>query len=286
MKHLIITCSDENYAEFLLLHWLESLFSNLKLEKFEIAILDYGLNEFQKKILLQKNVKIFQCQRNGYPCTIRFRDLEFYLEKSDYDQVLMCDSGDIIFQDSIANLFEENKESIRAICEDSKGLFDITYLKGVNNSDYVSKLLKGRKLINAGFLLGPSSLMKELCNKFQTFIKNDQLYGPDQIIINYLLYRDGFVQLDQKYNFIPISTKRFFKIEKGVFLDQQNDTIPVVHNAGGRSLYRPIQDFGFGAGYNRKLNKFLFLIRFFNNSIDMLRSISEAISLIQLKKER
>ena len=70
--------------------------------------------------------------------------------------------------------------------------------------------------------------------------------------MNYLLYKDDFVRLENKYNFAIIGMKSQYTIRDGIFYNQHGEVIPIVHNAGMTSATRCVHNFGFGKGYNRK----------------------------------
>ena len=101
-------------------------------------------------------------------------------------------------------------------------------------------------------------------------IKAKDKFGPEQIAINYLLYRDGFHEMDNGYNFVVQTAKKKIRIKDGVFYYKKSgEKIPIVHNAGGFSFYRPIADFGYGKNKNKIklvisiLKKVLFPIHYF-----------------------
>jgi len=49
MRHLIATCSDARYGDFLLQHWLRSLQASVDLHDIDVAVLDYGLTPQQRQ---------------------------------------------------------------------------------------------------------------------------------------------------------------------------------------------------------------------------------------------
>jgi flavodoxin len=90
-----------------------------------------------------------------------------------------------------------------------------------------------------------------LSKKIYFSIKDKNKYGPDQILINYFLYKRGFVELDHTYNFVFLVEDTNFKIKKGVFYFEDGKKIAVPHNAGGTGIARFISKFGFGPRYNK-----------------------------------
>jgi hypothetical protein len=123
MKNLIITASDKKYGDFLINHWLKSLEENTNLSNIEIAILDYGLDKEQKKELKKHKITIIKSKRNGHVTIIRFRDIYHYLKNKKYHNVLMCDSGDIIFQTDIARILSSPLKKMTASYDTTNLLF-------------------------------------------------------------------------------------------------------------------------------------------------------------------
>ena len=108
-------------------------------------------------------------------------------------------------------------------------------------------------MINAGVIFAPYNLFKKLCVECQSLIKS-HFFGPDQIAINYIVYRNKFKELPHKYNFMTTITNHPFYVKKGVFYFEDGEKIPIVHNAGWKPCFRPIKGFGFGPNRN-KFNK-------------------------------
>src|SRR3989344_5251399 len=167
MKNLIATCSDAKYGDFLINHWLKSLKDHVDLNKTEIAVMDYGLTAEQIKRLKGQGVIVQKCVRDGFPNSIKFRDIGNFISSKEYDQVLTCDGGDIIFQENINYLFEQDKEMFRAVCEDVSPPFESFINDCFDKEDIknIKDVLKGKKLVNAGVLLAPYWRFKQLCEE-------------------------------------------------------------------------------------------------------------------------
>lgn len=277
-ENLIITACDAKYGDFLIQDWLKSLQDNVKLEQVDIVVLDYGLTELQRKELLKKKVGLIPCKKDGNIVNIRFRDTASFLEKTNYIQVLMCDSGDIIFQTDINKIFNQNKEHFKAVCEElMPPMLEYTLSKNIFSKTIkldIIKTLAGKRMINAGFLLGPPDLFKDVYLKFKKFTKNNQHFGTDQIIINYIFYKLGFEELDNTYNFIPVTAKDSILIKNGVFYDKKkHKKIKVLHNAGNTKYFRVIRNFGYKKHHN-VLNKITYRgIRIFYKTAKIFRPI-------------
>jgi hypothetical protein len=254
MTHVIITASDSRYGDFLVRHWGRSLKTNVDLRDIDVVVLDYGLTAQQRQGVEALGFQIRSGKRDGHVVNVRFRDTRDWLRKSSYDQVLMIDGGDIIFQSDIRHLFEQDKQHYRAACEE---VLVPAFAQYISTDDFepavyeeIYAFLERRPLINCGLVLGPREKMIELCDVCCDKVKSLQRAGVDQMLTNYHLYRQGFVALAPGYNFVLISTRLKHKMWDGQFLDAEGRLIPVVHNAGmGFRLFR---DFGFGPSCNRK----------------------------------
>ena len=114
----------------------------------------------------------------------------------------------------------------------------------------MADFLRGKPVINVGVFFGPSAKVRELWQQFQPFCRKIEKWGTDQLLLNYLLYRDGFRRLEDKFNFVIISTRTPFTIRQGKFYDAHGEIIPIVHNAGRYSAFRTIRRFGYGPNHN------------------------------------
>lgn len=254
MKNLIITSSDSKYGNFLIKHWLKSLQENVNLNNIDILVLDYGLTPQQISLLKEKNVLVKSCKRDAHVTAIRHRDTADFLKKNLYSQILFMDSGDIIFQSDISKLFDENKESFREVFE-NYNLFSTTspLLKSFfrkEDNENIEKSLKNRKLINAGVIFGPAEKFIDLCESAYNLIENKDVFGPDQMAINYILSQKNFVPLSEIYNFVITTAKEETILEDDIFYLKNRQKIPIVHNAGGVEVFRPVENFGYGKNCN------------------------------------
>ncbi len=273
LKNIIFTACDAKYGDFLADHWLKSLRENVDCSNIDIVILDYGLNEKQKERL--NGVKIVKCERDGHVVNIRYRDMKKYLENHTYDQVLSIDGGDIIFQSDINNEFERHKNKFRAVFED----FYLPFAEFFS-SDCFSKtdakkfreFFKDKKTLNGGVVFAPANKFVELCDYVVTTIQNMSRYGPDQIAMNYFMLNHDFKALDSDYNFAIHTTRRKFKIRNGIFYDKNDHKIPIVHNIGYFSWYRPIRNFGYGHDRNQLKIPLFYLTRMLYLMMHVIKS--------------
>ena len=199
MTHVIITASDSRYGDFLVRHWGRSLKTNVDLRDIDVVVLDYGLTAIQRQGVEALGFQIRTGKRDGHVVNVRFRDTRDWLRKSSYDQVLMIDGGDIIFQSDIRHLFEQDKQHYRAACEE---VLVPAFAQYIATEDFepavyeeVYSFLERRRLINCGLVLGPREKMVELCDVCCDKVKSLQRAGVDQMLTNYHLYRQGFVAL-------------------------------------------------------------------------------------------
>lgn len=255
-RHAIFTVSDSKFGDFVIDHWLASLQANVDLSDVDVHVLDYGLDAGQQRRLAERGVFCHRCVRDGHVTNIRYRDMATVLEQQDYDQVLLIDGGDIIFQTDIRPLMNQNREHFRAVCHE----FEVPFHEIImSKSDFSSQtyrqmmdFLRDKRTVNGGVLFGPATQMKELWSEFTHWASSFNKFGIDQLLLNHALYSRGFVELDAKYNYTIIAREKSFTIRKGVFLDAQGEVIPIVHNSGIYDLTRPIARFGYGPNRNRK----------------------------------
>lgn len=275
-KFVIITSSDSNCGDFLIKHWLRSLKENVNLNLIDVVVLNYGLTKEQKNILLSEDVIVVDCVRDGHIVNLRYRDMFNFLKKNpQYEQILACDGGDIIFQRDIAHLFNYHKNEFCGVTE----RFHITmYLyyclkRSFFYDEYKENLLhvlKGKKMINGGLILAPRNKFIDICQHMLKIIKKSGNVGPDQVVLNYVLYKEGFFEIETTYNYVLTQYTNKFKIKEGVFYDNNGDVISVVHNAGHFKFLRVINNFGYGKRNNNKINIFAYmLLKIFYNFLDI-----------------
>lgn len=261
MKNVIITCANEKIGNFVINHWLRSLLDNVNLKNTDIVVIDYGLSNFQKNQLIKRGVILFNGTKKYHIVNKRFFDSASFLKKNKYDQVLFVDGGDIVFQEDISHIFREDKNLFRVVPIGMEVLFFQWFL--LNNfeekiEEMIWKQVKGKPVINAGVIFAPSDKFIQLCDHMFKMIKNKDSFGPDQIIVNYYLYKNKLVKfIDNKYNFMMSTEKKGFLVKKGIFYKNSGQKISIVHNAGQMDIFRPIDDFGYGTSKN-KLKHFIY----------------------------
>ncbi|KAF2957037.1 hypothetical protein [Marinitoga sp. 38H-ov] len=275
MRNLIVTACNEKYEKFLYNDWYMSLKNNVNLYNIDILIIDFGLSEnIINKLKKEKNIIIKKANTKGNIVNARFFELyKFLTENVNYKNILSCDSGDIIFQNDISKILNSEIINFMAVCEDIKPPMDII-LNNDNISNDLKKdikdLLENKKMINAGVIFGNRESFISLLEFIINNIRDLNVWGLDQLLINYYLYKYGFKELDDEYNFIPTTHISSFDIKDGKIYKSNGELVSIVHNAGGKSFFRPLKNFGYKNNKIR-LNKTLvkslrFVYKVFNRN--------------------
>lgn len=264
MKNVIITAANASIGYFLIHHWLRSLKDTNKLSHCDVVVIDYGLEPVHLTKLKSEKVIVVPGRKKYHIVNKRFFDAGDYLKKNSYDQVLFIDSGDVIFQGDISPMFLTDVKSFRVVPLGKRILF-YKWLIFNQFEDTIKrkiwKLLKNRPIINAGVIFAPAQKFIELCDEMKELIRNKEEFGPDQIIVNYHLYKDLVTFIDSKYNFMMSTAYAGFNLRKGVFFKLNGEKIVIVHNAGQMNIFRPIYNFGYGEGKNQIKHVMYFLKR-------------------------
>jgi hypothetical protein len=228
---------------------------NVCLDGCDVAILDYGLTPQQRAGIDSQGAIRFARPRDGFVNNLRFRDLAALLGETHYDQVMLIDSGDVIFQADISDVFHRNQDMFRAVCEEK---YTAQYEYFISTSDFkledykhMVKSLRGKLIVNTGVIAGPGYKFRALWRAARDMVLHMQNWGTLQLVLNYLLYSDGFVELPPRYNFVLMTAKSKYRIRGSRFYDGAGQLIPLVHNAGGSDKLRFVSDFGYGPGRNR-----------------------------------
>jgi hypothetical protein len=281
LKHVVITASDAHCGGFLVRHWLASLERAIDPDRVDVAVIDYGLTRVQRMLLVQRGVILWPARRDGHVTSVRLRDTAAFLACHRYDQVMVADGGDIIFQASIMDAFRRSPRSLRAVYETHYTLgFWRLYLRGFFRPSLVPVIraaLKDHQAVNTGVLLGPSEAVRRCLAEAFDLIRRRSAWGPDAVALNYLLHRDGFVPMPETCNFVLPTARRAFRIRQGQFQCRDGALIRVVHNAGGASPFRVVRRFGWGEGRNRVRWALLFCLRTLGRACRTIRSFRAAV---------
>ncbi|CAM4218728.1 glycosyltransferase [Zobellia nedashkovskayae] len=269
MKNLIVTYCNKYKGDFLINNWLLSLRKNVDLSNIDILVTDFGLTEEQKEELISEGVIVQSKEPKGRMSNYHYKFLrEFLLENINYNQVLYSDCGDVIFQSDISHLFKLSKHQFKAAIEPEFNF--ILHKKTLGFQDIksesimeIEKILGENPTVNGGFIIGPSSKMKDIWTEYNKFCHNIDVHGTDQLIISYILYKEGFCELPKKYNYVTFLNTESFWINRQKFYENEDGIIPVVHNAGRYDFARAIDNFGYKKGKVRpKAWSYLFIYHY------------------------
>lgn len=256
MKHALFTNSDTKCEDFLVEHWLRSLKDNVDLSNIDVICLDYGISDHRRRQLEEEGVIVRPCVRDAWIGNLYLRDMAATLEENEYDQAVIIDGGDVIFQADISHLFEQDKDTFRGVQEDNDSGTHRFFVTGKDFTpekwQMLMDYLTGKPMINGSSVMAPSAKYRELWYAFLDFSESREEHASNQVFLNYYLYEHGFVKLPRKYNFICQTAAEKFTIKNGVFYNSTGEIIPVVHNAGAIERYRVVGNFGYGEGHNKK----------------------------------
>lgn len=256
MRNLIITSADAQIEDFLVNQWLKSLIENVDLSNIEVVVLDYGISKTVKDKLVKQNVAIVACENNGHVVNLRLRDTATFLARSrvKYDQVMLIDGGDTIFQSDISKLFRKDNQDIFIATQNMKISRHYIYTHSSFTSeigDLMYKFTLGKPVLNFGLVIGPVAKVVDLCKQANDLIVDKSKFLVDQMAVNYLLHRSGYLELDKKYNFMKLFHDMKVTNNSGVLCFSGGEVIPIVHNNGGKDWIRPYRNFGYGKDKNQ-----------------------------------
>jgi hypothetical protein len=263
-KNIIITAANAKIGDFVFQHWLNSLKQNVNLKNIDILVIDYGLTSSQKINLEKEGVIIMSGLKKYHIVNKRFFDAATFLKKHEYNQVLFIDSGDVIFQGEIAPIFNSTTEYFRVAPLGKRILFYKWFVFNHFEKEIkreIWKVIRNRPVINAGVIFAPANKFIQLCDEMESLIRDKEEFGPDQIIVNYHLYKDKIKFIDSKYNFMMSTAYAGFKLIDGVFYKLNGEKIVIVHNSGQVDFFRPIYNFGYGKKFNQLKHIIYFLKR-------------------------
>jgi hypothetical protein len=255
MKNLITTYCNAFKGDFMINHWLRSIREQVDLSNTDIMVIDFGLSGQQVQALHAKGVIVNKQQRPpGRMSNVQYQCLSEYLDHNPvYDQVLYSDCGDLIFQADVSHLFSLAPDRMRLVLEPdfNFNLHKVTLgLKDIRPEKIplIRQVIGDRPTANCGFVLGPARKMASIWNEYAEICHSAEVHGTDQLVINYICYRDGFEVLDEKYNYVAFLKRGKLHQDKDGFFLNARGRIPVVHNAGKYDFARTISGFGYRQG--------------------------------------
>ena len=214
-----------------------------------LIIIDYGLSE-RALNALESNIIIISKKDSSNKITPNRRIKDYYEAISGLhpsDRVLVVDSGDVWFQDSLEPYFADFGDRIACVEERlmSDSGFNLNCINQLSLElrEEVYFYSQGQHLINAGMLASTAHNLKKLY--YDTLIimdsENSDFFAYDQTLINYVLRR--YCQLELlpiKCNAVLINHEDMFDAEEGIIYETNTyDKVTMVHNAGNTSRIYP-----------------------------------------------
>jgi lipopolysaccharide biosynthesis glycosyltransferase len=281
MRSLIATYCNQNKGDFLIDDWLYSIKTHVNLKDIDIMVIDFGLNDEQVSKLKAHGVIInTQTPLAGRMSNFQYKFLTAFLQKNPiYSQVLYCDCGDIIFQEDISHLFTLEPDKFRLVVEPDfnftlhriiLGLSDVKPGKIRMIRDKIGR----SSTVNCGFVLGPAARMASIWQEYVSLCDTTFVHGTDQLVINYIAYREGFHKLSSTFNYVTFLKNERLRVDKEGFFVTNIGRINVVHNAGKYEFARSISGFGYKKGTVKNRARLLMFRYFFK----LLSSVGEAFN--------
>jgi hypothetical protein len=217
----------------------------------DVVVLDFGLTPEQRERLA--GVEVVRVEPARRVNVARRRAIARLLESRDYDQVLVVDAGDLVFQGDVAPLFHEHTDRFRGVPE-RYPIPLAPFLRGAPPElrQRLRARLRGQPMVNGGFLLAPAREWIALGQATLPFAAD---VAHDQPLVSLHLHERGFVPLADTWNFVLWTARERFSIEGGHFRGADGQPLRVVHNTGLRAPFRVIADFGYGPGYNTRVRR-------------------------------
>lgn len=278
-KNIVITSANAGTGDFVINHWLVSFKDTNLHNHYDILVIDYGLHKVQVEKLKKEGVIVVAGMKKYHIVNKRFFDAAAYLKHHSYNQVLFVDSGDVIFQGDISTMVEHSPNNFRVGLIGRRILFYKWFIfkhfeDRVNREIY--RVIKHKPIINAGVIFAPATKFIVLADEMFQLIRDKEEFGPDQIVVNYHLYKnkDSLTIFDPKYNFMMSTSYAGFRLKAGVFYKLNGEKIIIVHNAGQMNLFRPIDNFGYGQSYNQIKHVMYLLKRTMYYLLEMYKKFS------------
>jgi hypothetical protein len=254
MVNILYAHCKAGKGDILIKDWLRSVKLHINLTGIKIVVIDFGLNEQQREQLRKEDVQLWSDTPGGRTPNIQYREIaKFLATRPDIDQVVYSDCGDLIFQDDITPLLKYKTLMMKAVVEQefNLALHGLTLGFGDVRPEWLADIRNTiRKLPteNCGFVVGPREKIASIWETYQTFCHGVDLHGTDQLIINYILRRDGSVELDRISNYVTFINGQRSQYDAEGFLCNRDGRIPVAHNAGRYDSVRSIKGFGYRSG--------------------------------------
>lgn len=281
MAHVLYTHCDANKGGELIDHWLRSARTHVDLSGFEIVVLDFGLNQAQRERLRREHVTLWESRRDGRASNLQYREIAAFLAtRPDVDQVVYTDCGDLVFQADIAPVIESGNRKLKAVIEPdfNFALHGMTLGFGdvrPERLDEIRRTLGTHPTTNCGVVIGSREAIAGVWRTYEEFCSGTDRHGTDQLILNYIMRRDGFVELERSWNYVTFLNVEPVRYDADGFLCNPAGRIPVVHNAGRYDMVRTIEGFGYRCGRIRS-RAFSRSIRHFYRGLNWMHELVRA----------
>jgi hypothetical protein len=261
MRLLIVSAANDKVERFVIDHWFASLRDSIDLREIDIALIDYGFTDQARLRLASEGVRLIDGDVHGHVVNARFLDLAAYLERHDYDRVLFCDSGDLIFQRDISEYLRSVASDRFTAMRDPVVVNNQIFGMGDVPPRQLVRLLRtyaSVPMVNAGVIMGPPASFVSFARFLEASTRSLRSYGTDQLLFSMFVEEHGLCELDRAYNWIPLYFTDF-TVEGGVVL-HDGEPIPIVHNAGWLDGLRAFKRFGYGPDRNVFRSRFVKVI--------------------------
>lgn len=261
MKRLIATAANSKVERFMLEHWFASLRASVDLDGIDVLVVDYGLSGEVREELSAQKVIVFEGVVRGHVVNARFLDLARFLERNEYGRVLLCDSGDLIFQSDISCLLDGSSNCFQAMRDPVVINNQIFGVGDIPRGEHIRLLRKyaSTPMVNAGVIVGPPACFVSFARFLEDSTRSLRAYGTDQLLLSSFVDQYGLSELDRMYNWMPLYFTDF-TVDHGVVL-HDGMPIPIVHNAGWRDGLRAFKRFGYGPDNNEFRERLTKMIR-------------------------
>jgi len=146
-------------------------------------------------------IPFFSESKQGFPANERWKNILSYLENhgDEYNQVLIADTRDVIFQGDVFECFAGEKnylgytvEADDILAVKSGGIATYNWIRDCFGNDEADKL-SDKEIICCGTVIGTVKEMKiflKLMSEYVFNLKNLHFTGDDQAVENYIIYNN------------------------------------------------------------------------------------------------
>ena len=248
MKTALITYVDDKFVENLEEDFFPTLRGPAKYGG-PVYVIYYGKNkESIKKISRKCGAEIVYSKNNLTVPNQRNTDIAKLLDNlPGRISHVLCIDADVWFQGPIDEIFKLSYNSYGFVeeLENAEGNFNLGCINQIENEEIRKKFLaraSSFKLVGSGMIAGKKEEVKKIVEGISCITQDisQDFFGLDQTVFNYVIRQDGKgINLPQKYDFSLESNPNQFYIKDGLFYDQNNQLILLVHNSGSSTRLFP-----------------------------------------------